>query len=78
MWTADPLAATGDRAATNKYLAVYGVLGFFQSAFVLLGTAGLSIGALNASAKMHSTMLQKYDCFPFFKKYNPTLSKLKF
>ncbi len=61
VWTADPAAAAGDQEATNMYLAVYGVLGLLQSAFVLVGTACLMAGTLDASAKMHSTMLHKYS-----------------
>ncbi len=59
VWTADPAAASGDQAAVNKYLAVYGVLGMFQSGFVFAGTACLMRGTLNASAQMHETMLAR-------------------
>lgn len=55
-WSTDPLATT-DIGVRNKYLIVYGVLGFFQSGFIMVATACVMIGTLNAATKLHSTML---------------------
>ena len=36
----------------NLYLTVYGLLGLFQSVFIMLGTTVLSVGTLNAATKV--------------------------
>jgi ABC-type multidrug transport system fused ATPase/permease subunit len=43
----------------NLYLTVYGLLGLFQSVFIMLGVTVLSVGTLNAATKLHGTMLER-------------------
>ena len=57
-WSDDPLAST-DVFTRNKYLAVYGVLGFFQSLFIMAATVLVSVFTLKAASTLHSTMLMR-------------------
>lgn len=57
-WSTDPLATT-DEGVRNMYLAVYGVLGFLQSTFILLASTFVMVGTLNAASKLHASMLFK-------------------
>ena len=58
IWSTDPEASTVV-SVRNKYLSVYGVLGFLQSGFIMVGTIMISIGTLNAASKLHKTMLYR-------------------
>ena len=57
-WSDDPLA-TSSEAVRNKYLSVYGVLGFLQGIFVMLGALSLALSTLNAASKLHQSMLMR-------------------
>lgn len=57
-WSTDPLANTED-SVRNKYLSVYGVLGFFQALFVMAAVSCVMVGTLKASSKLHFTMLTR-------------------
>lgn len=57
-WSDDPLATT-DEPTRNKYLTVYGVLGFLQSLSIMLATVCMAYFTLNAATKLHRTMLAR-------------------
>jgi len=51
IWVDDPDAATSI-PIRNKYMVVYGAMGFFQTLAVFLGVVMITIGALRASVKV--------------------------
>ena len=57
-WSTDAAAST-DTGVRNKYLGIYGILGMLQSLFILLASAYVMVGTLNAATKMHGTMLAR-------------------
>jgi len=60
IWTEDPIdPVTGTRNNTLSRLAVYGSLGFAQSAFSLCGAIMLYLNALNAAKTIHNRMIDR-------------------
>jgi ATP-binding cassette subfamily C (CFTR/MRP) protein 1 len=51
IWAEDKAAST-DSALRNKYLGVYGALGFMQSISVLVAVIVITIGTLRSSVKV--------------------------
>jgi len=60
IWTEDPIdPVTGTRNNTLSRLAVYGSLGFAQSAFSLCGAIMLYLNGLNAAKTIHNRMIDR-------------------
>ena len=56
-WADDVTA--NETSVRNKYLAVYGTLGFLQSVSIMFATTVFAIFTLDAATKLHDTMLMR-------------------
>jgi ATP-binding cassette subfamily C (CFTR/MRP) protein 1 len=56
VWSGDESAAT-DISKRNFYLAIYGVLGFLEAFFIMLGVLAVTVGTLRASVRLHTDLM---------------------
>ncbi|XP_029207815.1 multidrug resistance-associated protein 1-like [Acropora millepora] len=54
IWSSSPVSSDSDR---DRYLGVYGGLGFSQAVFLLFGSISMAIGSRIASRQLHHKML---------------------